>query len=95
MFCTFNTQSLFHNLIVSFVTQVQAHTFELEEDTSSFGEHVKGGIVTEHKESKSLDFKPLSQALDDPGEFLLSDFAKMERAGVLHVGFQALDAFQV
>ena len=69
--------------------------FELEEDTSSFGEYVKGGIVTEHKEGKSLDFKPLSQALDDPGEFLLSDFAKMERAGVLHLGFQALDAFQV
>ncbi len=75
--------------------KVQAHTFELEEDTSSFGDYVKGGIVTEHKEHKTLDFKPLAQALDDPGEFLLSDFAKMERAGILHLGFQALNAFQV
>ena len=76
-------------------TQVQAHTFELEEDTTSYGDYVKGGIVTEHKEHKTLDFKPLAQALDDPGEFLLSDFAKMERPGILHLGFQALNDFQV
>ena len=48
-----------------------------------------------HKETKTLDFKPLAQALDDPGEFLLSDFAKMERPGILHIGFQALNLFQV
>jgi hypothetical protein len=76
-------------------TQVQSHTFELEEDTTSYGDYVKGGIVTEHKEHKTLDFKPLAQALDDPGEFLLSDFAKMERPGILHLGFQALNDFQV
>jgi len=77
------------------LAQVQAHTFELEEDTTSYGDYVKGGIVTEHKEHKTLDFKPLAQALDDPGEFLLSDFAKMERPGILHLGFQALNDFQV
>lgn len=77
------------------LTQVQAHTFELEEDTTSYGDYVKGGIVTEHKEHKTLDFKTLAQALDDPGEFLLSDFAKMERPGILHLGFQALNDFQV
>ena len=38
---------------------------------------------------------PLLQALDQPGEFLLSDFSKMDRSAMLHVGFQALDAFQV
>jgi Ubiquitin-activating enzyme E1 four-helix bundle len=35
------------------------------------------------------------QALADPGEFLLSDFAKLDRSAQLHLGFQALDAFQV
>lgn len=75
--------------------QVQAHTFELSEDTSSYGNYQHGGIVTVHKETKLLDFKPLAQALDDPGEFLLSDFAKMERPGILHIGFQALNLFQV
>lgn len=34
------------------------------------------------------------QALEKPGEFLLSDFAKLERSSLLHLGFQALDAFQ-
>jgi hypothetical protein len=77
------------------LTKVQAHTFELDEDTTSYGDYVKGGIVTEHKEHKTLDFKPLAQALEDPGEFLLSDFAKMERPGILHLGFQALNEFQV
>lgn len=77
------------------LAQVQAHSFELEEDTTSYGDYVKGGIVTEHKDHKTLDFKPLAQALDDPGEFLLSDFAKMERPGILHLGFQALNDFQV
>lgn len=77
------------------LAQVQAHTFELDEDTTSYGDYVKGGIVTEHKEHKTLDFKPLAQALEDPGEFLLSDFAKMERPGILHLGFQALNEFQV
>jgi hypothetical protein len=31
--------------------------------------------------------------MEDPGEFLLTDFAKMERSPLLHLGFQALDAF--
>ncbi len=38
-------------------------------------------------------FKPLSAALSEPGEFLMSDFAKFERPALLHVGFQAVDAF--
>lgn len=75
--------------------QVQAHSFELLEDTSTYGNYERGGIVTVHKQAKTLDFKPLAQALDDPGEFLLSDFAKMERPAILHIGFQALNLFQV
>lgn len=40
-------------------------------------------------------FRLLLQALAKPGEFLLSDFAKLERSSLLHLGFQALDSFQV
>lgn len=36
----------------------------------------RGGIVTQHKGSKTLAFKPLGQAIAEPGEFLLSDFSK-------------------
>jgi hypothetical protein len=31
---------------------VQAHSFELELDTTGFSEYVRGGIVTQHKEPK-------------------------------------------
>jgi Ubiquitin-activating enzyme E1 four-helix bundle len=73
----------------------QAYSFELEVDTSSFGSYIKGGLVTQVKEPKTLAFKKLADALADPGDFLFSDFAKLERSPLLHLGFQALDAFQV
>ena len=37
--------------------------------------------------------RPLAEALEDPGELLLSDFAKFDRPQQLHVGFQALHQF--
>jgi ubiquitin-activating enzyme E1 len=42
-----------------------------------------------------LCFKRLGEALESPGEFLLSDFSKMERGALLHLAFQALDTYQV
>lgn len=74
---------------------MQAHSFELEEDTSQYAPYLRGGIVTQHKASKALSFKTLEEALAMPGEFLFSDFSKFERPALLHLGFQALDAFQV
>eukprot|EP00879_Flechtneria_rotunda_P011893 GHRR01012422.1.p1 GENE.GHRR01012422.1~~GHRR01012422.1.p1 ORF type:complete len:887 (+),score=280.88 GHRR01012422.1:1076-3736(+) len=76
------------------VQNCKAHSFELDVDTTKFGEFVRGGIVTQHKETKILSFKKLSEALEAPGEFLLSDFSKIERSPMLHVAFQALDAYQ-
>lgn len=73
----------------------QANSFVVEVDSSGFGQYARGGIVTQAKQAKALAFKPLAQALEEPGEFLFSDFSKMERPALLHVGFQALDAFQV
>lgn len=34
-------------------------------------------LILQYKTGKTLAFKPLSQALSDPGEFLLSDFSKV------------------
>jgi hypothetical protein len=77
-------------------TTRQAHSFELELDTTSgFGAYTRGGIVTQHKEPRVLAFKRLAEALEAPGEFLLSDFSKTERSPLLHVAFQALDTYQV
>ena len=53
------------------------------------------GIVTHHKQAKALAFRPLRESMAAPGEFLFSDFSKLERPALLHLGFQALDAFQV
>jgi hypothetical protein len=36
-----------------------------------------------------------TQALDAPGEFLMSDFSKFDRPPLLHLAFRALDAFKV
>ncbi|KAG2427387.1 hypothetical protein HYH02_014607 [Chlamydomonas schloesseri] len=76
------------------VKNCKAHSFEIEADTSGWGEYVRGGIVVQVKESKTLAFKKLEQALADPGEFLLTDFSKLDRPAQLHVAFQALDAFE-
>ena len=73
---------------------LQAQSFTLEEDTSGYTPYERGGIVTQFKEAKKLHFKPLAEALTDPGEFLLSDFSKMEVPVQLHIAFQALDKFE-
>lgn len=51
--------------------------------------------MTQVKEPKTLHFQALTDALKQPGDFLVSDFAKMDRPPILHVAFQALDTFQV
>lgn len=76
------------------IRNCRPHSFELELDTVGFKEYARGGIVTQHKEHKVLNFKTLEAAISSPGEFLLSDFSKMDRSHLLHVGFQALDLFQ-
>lgn len=76
------------------VKNCKAHSFELELDTTGFSEYQRGGIVTQFKEHKVIACKTLAEALKEPGEFLLSDFSKMERSPSLHVGFQALHEFQ-
>lgn len=75
------------------ITNCKAHSFQLELDTTGFSGYVRGGIVTQHKEPKTLAFKTLADALESPGEFLLSDFSKLERAPLLHLAFRALDQF--
>ncbi|XP_058075084.1 ubiquitin-activating enzyme E1 2-like isoform X2 [Magnolia sinica] len=75
------------------VKNARPYAFTLEEDTTNFGPYAKGGIVTQVKQSKVLCFKPLRDALKDPGDFLLSDFSKFDRPPLLHLAFQSLDRF--
>ncbi|KAL1020527.1 hypothetical protein UPYG_G00001240 [Umbra pygmaea] len=62
-------------------------------DTTGFSDYVRGGIVSQVKMPKKITFKSFSASLADP-EFVLTDFAKFDRPGQLHLGFQALHSFQ-
>ncbi|XP_009141040.2 ubiquitin-activating enzyme E1 1 [Brassica rapa] len=75
------------------IKSARPYSFTLEEDTTGYGTYVKGGIVTQVKQPKLLCFKPLREALADPGDFLFSDFSKFDRPPLLHLAFQALDRF--
>jgi len=61
-------------------------------DTSSFGDYTNGGLFTQVKMPKYVDFKSFNESLTKP-EFLVSDFAKFDRPMQLHLAFQALSGF--
>ncbi|KAM7527640.1 hypothetical protein LguiB_031050 [Lonicera macranthoides] len=75
------------------IINARPYSITLEEDTTNFGAYERGGIVTQVKQPKTLNFKPLREALKEPGDFLLSDFSKFDRPPLLHLAFQALDKF--
>ncbi|XP_073297884.1 ubiquitin-activating enzyme E1 1-like [Primulina huaijiensis] len=75
------------------IKSARPYSFTIEEDTTNYSAYQRGGIVTQVKEPKVLNFKPLRQALKDPGDYLLSDFSKFDRPPLLHLAFQALDKF--
>ncbi|CAN0902154.1 Ubiquitin-activating enzyme E1 2 [Linum grandiflorum] len=75
------------------ITNARPFSFSLEEDTTNFGAYTKGGIVTQVKQPKLLNFKTLQEALKHPGDFLFSDFSKFDRPSLLHLAFQGLDKF--
>lgn len=62
-------------------------------DVSKLGEYKKGGIFTQVKVPTKVSYQSLAEQLANP-EFLFSDYAKFDRPGQLHLGFQALHQFQ-
>ncbi|KAJ7675624.1 ubiquitin activating enzyme [Mycena polygramma] len=77
------------------VTVKGAYTFEIGDAWSlaSFGVYRRGGIFTQVKMPKIIQFKSLRESLKSP-EFFITDFAKLERPATLHAGFQAVSEFQ-
>lgn len=73
------------------ITTKGPYTFSIG-DVSSLGQYKRGGLYTQVKMPKFLDFEPLSQQLKKP-EHMMSDFAKFDRPAQLHVGFLALHQF--
>lgn len=73
------------------VTVKGPYTFSIG-DISGLGQYKRGGIFTQVKVPKIIDFKPLSESINQP-EFLISDWAKFDRPQQLHIGIQAIHAF--
>lgn len=75
------------------ITVKGPYTFSIG-DVSGLGQYQRGGMYQQVKMPKIVNFKSFTNALKEP-EFLISDFAKFDRPQQLHLGFQALHAFQV
>ena len=75
------------------ITVKGPYTFSIG-DVSGLGQYQRAGQYHQVKMPKIIDFKPFTEAMKQP-EFLISDFAKFDRPQQLHLGFQALHAFQV
>ena len=73
------------------ITVKGPYTFSIG-DVSNLGQYTRGGLYTQVKMPKIINFQPLSEQLKKP-ELLMSDFAKFDRPQQLHVGFQALHKF--
>ena len=73
------------------ITVKGPYTFSIG-DVSGLGQYKRGGLYTQVKMPKFIDFQPLWEQLKKP-ELLISDFAKFDRPQQLHIGFQALHAF--
>jgi len=67
------------------------YTFTIN-DTSGFGDYKTGGYAKQVKVPKTVAFKQMRESKLAP-EFMISDFAKMDRQEQLVVGFEAVDAF--
>jgi ubiquitin-activating enzyme E1 len=74
------------------VTVKGPYTFSIG-DVSGLGQYKSGGMFTQVKMPKFLNFNSIGDSLKTP-EFLISDYAKFDRPQQLHVGFQAIHAFK-
>jgi len=68
------------------------YTFSIG-DTSSFSDYERGGLALQVKKSKELKFRPLSEALVDMGEPVMTDFAKFCSPMAMHLCYQTLHAW--
>ncbi|KAK9881581.1 hypothetical protein WA026_016454 [Henosepilachna vigintioctopunctata] len=67
------------------------YTFSIG-DTTNFSKYERGGIATQVKMPKVIQFKPLRESLKTP-EFLVTDFSKFDHPQQLHLGFMALHKY--
>lgn len=67
------------------------YTFSIG-DTSTFSKYERGGIASQVKMPKQLNFKSLKDSQQNP-EFIVTDFAKFDHPQQLHLAFTALHKY--
>ncbi len=68
------------------------YTFSIGNTTKMSPFEHGSGVFEQVKQPRSMNFKSLRESLSNP-EFLISDFAKIDRQTQLHAGIQALQQF--
>jgi ubiquitin-activating enzyme E1 len=68
------------------------YTFSIG-DTINFTKYARGGIFTQVKMPKKLQFKSLKESSKEP-EFVITDFGKFDYPQQLHAAFAALHKFE-
>lgn len=67
------------------------YTFSIG-DTTAFSKYERGGIATQVKMPKVVNFKPLQEAIKSP-EFVYADYGKFDYPQQLHLAYQALHKY--
>ncbi len=62
-------------------------------DASECSEVATQGYITQVKAPVEVSFKSYREALEDPGELMMSDFAKFDRNPLLHLAYKALASY--
>jgi ubiquitin-activating enzyme E1 len=65
-------------------------TFKIKGETLEDSSDAQQGYITQVKQPVILNFETYAKRLAEPGEFMLSDFAKFDRPALLHAAFQGL-----
>lgn len=73
------------------ITVLGPYTFSIG-DSTSYSDYIKGGIATQVKMPKKLNFLSFKNSLANP-EYLISDFGKFDRPSQLHLAFKAFHKF--
>jgi len=70
------------------------YTFQiLNVDFTSATTTASQGYITQVKKPITMSFQTYKDALENPEELMMSDFAKFDRPALLHLAYKALDGF--
>lgn len=74
------------------VTVLDGYSFTINIDTRLFHPYHSGGYMTQVKQPVTLSFKPLLEAVNDPGMFNI-DIMKFDSAPLLHLAWRLVNVY--